>query len=159
MPYLGRQVRILVESGKGRRVQVVFRHWEFRITVPEALVGDERRAAIEAAVVRWYRMRAAEHLAERAEHWAKLAGWAPSKVLVRDQRQRWGSCSPDGVLRFNWRIVMATPALMDYVVVHELVHLRVKAHSPVFWAEVARLMPDFGLRRARLKEMGPNLTV
>lgn len=159
LPYLGREVRMLVETGKRRRVQVHFTHWEFRIVAPEQLTGEERRSAILSAVTRWYKVQSAGQLEERIEQWTKVAGWSPTTILIRDQRQRWGSCSSDGVLRFNWRIVMAPPALMDYVVVHELVHLRVKAHSPVFWAEVARLMPDHGLRRARLKELGPNLTI
>jgi len=107
--------------------------------------------------VKWYRERAVERLGERTEHWAKVAGRKPTGVLIRDQRQRWGSCSPDGTLRFNWRIVMAAPTLIDYVVVHELAHMQVRTHSPAFWAEVGRLMPDYGIRRALLKEQGPRL--
>jgi len=159
LPYLGRQVRLFVEHADTRRTTVEFEHWSFRITVPAHLDGEERRAAIESAVVRWYRARAAERLGQRTERWTKLAGWAPSAVLVRDQRQRWGSCSPDGTLRFNWRIIMAPPALIDYVVVHELVHLRVRTHSAAFWTEVARLMPDYPIRRATLRELGPSLTL
>jgi predicted metal-dependent hydrolase len=80
-------------------------------------------------------------------------------VLIRAQRQRWGSCGPDGTLRFNWRILMAPPTLIDYVVVHELAHLRYKHHDSAFWAEVSRLLPDYQLRRARLKEVGPRLSL
>lgn len=108
--------------------------------------------------MRWYKARASERLLVRTEYWAQRAGYAPTAVLVRDQRQRWGSCSPDGTLRFNWRIVMAAPALIDYVVVHELAHLRQRTHSAAFWIEVARLIPDYLLRRSRLKEVGPTLT-
>jgi predicted metal-dependent hydrolase len=156
--YLGREARLTVVHADVRRVSVEFEHWEFRIVVPAQLNGEERRAAVGSAVVNWYRARAGERLAERAEIWAKKADLTPAGVLVRDQRQRWGSCSPDGVLRFNWRIVMAPPAVIDYVVVHELVHLRSRTHSDAFWLEVARLMPDYGIRRSLLKEIGQRLT-
>lgn len=159
LPYLGRQARLFVRKAEERRTGVEFEHWAFHITVPMGLDGQERRASIEVALVKWYREHAVERLGERTAHWAKVAGWQPSRVLVRDQRQRWGSCSPDGMLRFNWRIVMAAPTLIDYVVVHELVHLQVRTHSPAFWAEVGRLMPDYGIRRALLKEQGPRLTL
>ena len=159
LPYLGREVRLSVENGNGKRVQFCFSHPEFHLVVPEHLAGDERRIAIVSVMTRWYQARAAEQLTERTEQWSKVVGRSPSRILIRAQRQRWGSCSSDGVLRFNWRIVMAPPAVIDYLVVHELVHLSVKNHSPAFWAEVARLMPDYGLRRAKLREVGPYLTI
>jgi predicted metal-dependent hydrolase len=159
LPYLGRQARLFVEHSAVRRPHLTFRHWSFFLTVPADLIGEERRAACERAVVAWYRARAAERLGERVAWWAARAGYAPKAVLIRDQRQRWGSCAPDGTLRFNWRIILARPALIDYVVAHELVHLKVRTHSAAFWTELARLLPDFALRRARLKETGGELTV
>ena len=86
-----------------------------------------------------------------------MARTVSSAVLVRDQRQRWGSCSPEGVLRFNWRIVMAPPALFDYVVIHELAHLRVRSHRAGYWALVAQAAPDHRVRRERLRALGPSL--
>lgn len=159
LPYLGRRVRLAVREEAIRQVIVRFTHWRFEIMVPRGLAGEERRAAIRRGVTRWYRARALERLGERAAWWAAQAGYAPTGVLVRDQRQRWGSCAPDGTLRFNWRIVLAPPSLVDYVVVHELAHLRERNHGPGFWAEVGRHLPDYGLRRAQLKELGPQLTI
>ena len=108
------------------------------------------REAIES----WYRERALEHLQERVAAWAPVVGDWPSRVSVGDARSRWGSCSPRGALRFSWRLVMATPDLLEYVVVHELVHLRVRDHSAKFWSEVARLLPDCKERRKRLRDFG-----
>lgn len=159
VPYLGRQVRLFVEPRAVPRVSVRFTHWDFHLTVPEHLTGDERRAAIERALTRWYKARATQRLAEVIARWSAQAGLSPTAVLVRSQRQRWGSCSPDGTLRFNWRIVMAAPDLIDYVVVHELIHLRVRHHDAVFWAKVARLLPDYQRLRAQLKENGAALTL
>ncbi len=159
LPYLGRQARLFVEQAEVRWPSVAFDHWDFYVTAPARLEGEERRAAIERALTAWYKRRAAERLTERTERWAKLAGRVPTAVLIRDQRRRWASCGADGTLRFNWRIIMAPPALIDYVVVHELAHLRVRNHSAEFWAEVSRLMPDYKVRRSQLKTLGLSLAI
>lgn len=158
LSYLGRQVRLFVTAETVRRIAVKFENWSFQITIPVDLAGETRRAAVQAALVRWYRARAEERLPERVAKWALAAGYAPSRVLIRDQRQRWGSCGADGAVRFNWRIIMAPLALIDYVVIHELAHLKVRRHTTAFWDEVARLAPDYAVRRLRLKELGPTLT-
>jgi predicted metal-dependent hydrolase len=159
LPYLGRQVRIQVTAAPVRRVTVRFTHWSFQIVEPEGLDEHKRRRAIERAIVQWYQARASERLRERVRCWAAVAGYSSPPVFIRSQRQRWGSCSADGTLRFNWRIVMAPPALIDYVMVHELAHLRVRNHSAEFWAILQRLMPDYERRRARLREVGPSLAL
>lgn len=158
LPYLGRQVRLTVQHAAAKRTDLKFQHWSFDLVVPASLSGDERRSAARSAAIRWYRRRASERLRGRVQRWAQIVGIEPPAVQIRDQRQRWASCGQDGTLRFNWRIMMAPPALIDYVVVHELVHLRMRNHSPQFWTELARLMPDYKPRRARLKEVGPSLT-
>ncbi len=73
------------------------------------------------------------------------------KVTIRDQRTRWGSCSSRGTLSFNWRLIMAPPDVMDYVVVHELCHLIEPNHSRKFWQLLAGLLPDFRQPRLWLK--------
>ncbi len=157
--YLGWPVPLAVEPTERQRVSAELRNDHFHIGVPAGLEGDERRVAIERAVMRWFGERAASYLEERVARWTQAGGRHPSRVLVRNQRKRWGSCAPDGTLRFNWRIVMAEPAVIDYVVVHELAHLAVHDHSPAFWAEVERVLPDYRARRSALKRAGPTLTL
>ena len=120
--------------------------------------GDERRERIRRAVVKWYRARASERVPACVARWHPRLGRGPApRVLIRDQRQRWGSCAPDGTLRFTWRAVMLEPALIDYIVVHELAHLTVRSHSPEFWRIVTAAMPDAQHRRRRLREAGRSL--
>lgn len=157
--YLGRRVRMAVLEAEVPAVTIRFRHWSFEVTVPGHLDPNARALAIRRAFVRWYKARAQTRLTDRVQHWTIALGQHPSEILIRDQRQRWASCSPDGVLRFNWRVVMAEPSLLDYVVVHELVHLAVKNHSAQFWAQVAAAIPDYEVRRRRLRELGPYLTL
>ena len=159
LPYLGRQVRLFVETANVRRVDVRFDHWSFRVVVPEHLRGDDRRETILHAITRWYKQRAQERLETRVQLWTGKLGCQVKRVATRDQRQRWGSCAADGTIRFNWRIVMAEPALIDYVVVHELLHLRVRNHGQEFWMAMATVMPDYKARRARLRGFGQTLVI
>ena len=155
LPYLGRQVQMVVENSDAvLRPEVRFRHWSFEVIVPSNLCSDERRDAIRAALIGWYRKQAQRRLRQSVKRWSLVIGQEPTTVLVRDQKRRWASCSADGTLRFNWRAVMLEPTLMDYVVVHELAHLSVKHHSREFWALVSKAMSDAEQRRRKLREVG-----
>ncbi|TAK80415.1 MAG: M48 family peptidase [Dehalococcoidia bacterium] len=159
LPYFGRSVRMFVHPVDGGDVRIRFHHWQFDVDVPRSLVGEQRYDVIRSAFERWYRVRAQDRLPARVDRVARLLGVNPTAILVRDQRQRWASCSPSGTLRFNWRALMAPPALLDYVVAHELAHLRVRAHTTEYWAAVAQAIPDYRQRRERLRDVGPLLVI
>ena len=155
LPYLGRNVRMVVDNADVRSPEVRFDHWRFRITVPQAIADDDRYEQVRRGVVGWYRRRAAVRLPEYVDRWwSRLGNGDLPCILIRDQRRRWGSCAPDGTLRFNWRAMMLDPSLVEYIVVHELAHLTVKDHSADFWGLVSQVMPDVGQRRQRLRETG-----
>lgn len=118
-----------------------------------SLDGVELRTLIE----RWYRREAAVWLAGRVEHYAPRLGVRPSRVTIRGQRSRWGSCSGKGTVSLNWRLMMVPGALSDYVVVHELCHLRHMDHSPRFWAMVGDVVPDYRERRRSLNALQGHL--
>jgi predicted metal-dependent hydrolase len=97
---------------------------------------------------------------ERVTVYSELMQLFPKKVAVKDQRRRWGSCSArTGALNLNWRIVMAPPQVVDYVVVHELSHIKHPNHSPAFWSLVAQFVPDYKARRKWLRQHGDRLVV
>jgi predicted metal-dependent hydrolase len=91
------------------------------------------------------------------EEEAPELGVEPTRIQIRDQRSRWGSCSTRGTLSFNWRLVLAPFEVLDYVVVHELCHLREPNHSSRFWKLVEGRRPDWRRQRAWLHEYGPEL--
>ena len=91
LPYLGRQVRMFIQKGTGKRATVRFRHWSFGVSVPAELEGDARREAIRRAFVRWYRRRAEHRMGLAVSRWSRAVGCEPRAVLTRDQRQRWGA--------------------------------------------------------------------
>ena len=99
----------------------------------------------------WYRRHAADVLHGRVAHFAPLVGVALPPIAVKDMRSRWGSCSARGNVSLHWGLVLLDPELLDYVVVHELVHLRRAHHQPAFWRGVERLLPDYRERRRRLR--------
>ena len=128
------------------------------ITVPRDIPDEQRSERIHRAIVVWYRRRAEVRIrTSLVRWWPRFGGRTQFQVLIRDQRQRWGSCAPDGTLRFNWRVAMLRPDLAEYVVVHELAHLKVRHHSPEFWGLLSRTMPDAQHRRHRLREVGRSL--
>ncbi len=92
-----------------------------------------------------------------ADEEAEALGVAYSRIAVRDQRTRWGSCSPKGTLSFNWRLVLAPFDVLDYVVVHEVCHLREPNHSAGFWRLVAERRPGWREQRLWLREHGAEL--
>ena len=155
LPYLGRNVRLVVEAADVVCPEVRFDHWRFRVSVPAELEGEDRQRRIRRVIVDWYRERAMQRLRSGVHRWWPRFGIGDEpRILVRDQRKRWGSCAPDGTLRFNWRVMMLEPSLVEYVVVHELVHLSVKNHSQDFWRMVGTVLPDVEHRRRRLREAG-----
>lgn len=147
--YLGRQYRLKLERATRAPARCVrlIGGW---LHVPAA-PGAE---AVRDLLVAWYRAHAARRLPERVPAWAPLLGVEPTNVLIRDQRKRWGSADGAGVIRLNWRVVQAPMRLVDYVVVHELVHLRYPDHTRDFWAALGGVMGDYEARREGLRRLG-----
>ncbi len=113
------------------------------------------RAAIRSALSR----RALIRIRERLTYYAPKIGVTFGRVAIRDQRSRWGSCSAKHNLNFNWKLIMAPPEALDYVVVHELCHLIEFSHSPKFWALVQAHMPEYIAWKKWLKQHGTELGV
>lgn len=105
----------------------------------------------------WYKGKAEALFLDRAAFWAARMGLAYRAVRIKDQRTLWGSCSREGNLNFNWRVVLAPPEVLDYLVIHELAHLREMNHSRRFWAHVAAQCPDWRAHRKWLREHSRDL--
>lgn len=93
-------------------------------------------------------------ISEKTAYYAKLMQVDYQRITIRDQKTRWGSCSSNGSLNFNWRLIMAPEPVLDYVVIHELAHRREMNHSPRFWQHVAAVMPDYQVHRNWLRQYG-----
>jgi len=154
LPFLGDRLHLLVREKTGKPA-VMSMLGALEVTVPKEMNG-KRRATVVAALERWYHGQAESELRTRVGRFATVMGIAPPAVLIRSQKHLWGSCSPRGVMRFNWRLIMAPPHLVDYVVVHELCHVRHPHHQKPFWDAVQAVLPDYRARRAELRRDGHN---
>lgn len=155
LPYLGGTLELLVlETQNGTRPHVERAEDRLCVELPQTASDGERRATVIAVIERWYKDRAQEVLSERVRHFAPLASASPAGLAVRDQKTRWGSCGKHGTLYFSWRLMLAPMPVLDYLVVHELCHLRQRGHGRRFWRSVAAVLPDFEEREAMLRRDG-----
>ena len=121
------------------------------------VVGGGAEADVPARLAGFLRAEARRRMGVLSAGHAALLGVRPKALRLKDTRSRWGSCAPDGTLAFSWRLVMAPDWVLDYVVAHEVAHLRELNHSPRFWAHVARLTPHRDAAVEWLRLNGPAL--
>ncbi len=120
---------------------------EFHLTLPEPEHDEAVRAAIKSVLSAM----ALKRIRERLDLYAPRIGVTFGRVAIRDQKSRWGSCSRKGNLNFNWKLIMAPPPVLDYVVIHELCHRLEFNHSPRFWSLVESQMPEYEAWKKWLK--------
>ena len=153
VPYLGRELRLRVRVERGRiRPHVALRGDELHVAVAEP-----GRAALRDALESWYRRRARVEVAARLDAACVRAGTGYERLSIRGQRTRWASCSSNGSMSFNWRLLLAPEEILDYVVEHEVAHLEVLDHSQRFWRLVARRSPRYREHERWLRRHGPAL--
>lgn len=154
--YLGRHLRLRVLNSKGGNKRKVFvKQGRFVVRLDGNFDGIDKSIAIRDALIHWYKRHARITLLKRIRIYSKKLGLSPPEMLLGDQVKRWGSCSKKGQIRLNWHIIMAPMSLVDYVVAHELCHLKYIDHSENFWKLLSSVMPDYEARRERLRKEGP----
>jgi predicted metal-dependent hydrolase len=152
VPYLGSLLTLNLSTGSPARVG----------RLGDSLIVHtprRTRAAVHAALVDWYRGEAARILGDHARELAARHRLSFRKIVVRDQKRRWGSCSSSGTLSFNWRLMLAPESVAAYLVAHELAHRVHPDHSRRFWVKVAELCPDFRQEERWLKKNGVSLVL
>lgn len=148
--YLGRHYETRVDDSP--RIYVRFQDGIFLIPL-QTLPYASRFMKI------WYKNEALRHIRQRCIHFSSIFGYAPKSVRISNAEKRWGSCGPAGTLNFSWRLIMAPPEIIDYLVVHEMAHILYPNHSRSFWEKVGALLPDYQQSRRWLRENGHLLVV
>jgi len=134
--YLGRQLKVVVRKRNGA-AGVRLEHDRLMVTLASDSDG------LYPVLEQWYRTQAARLMHEKAEVWSDKLDVNYSKINIRGQKSRWGSCSRNGNISFNWKLVMAPEPVIDYVVIHELAHIKQMNHSKRFWQLVADYCPEW----------------
>lgn len=166
------QVRAMAAELAPRQFQTGEKFWYLGQEIPLILVDRNRPVLVLERVFKlarasqlegkkiftgWYRRQARGLLSERVNQLAPRMGHAPPPIRITSARTRWGSCSSRGNLNFTWRLIMAPLPVIDYVVIHELTHLKIPNHSARFWEALSAAYPAYREQRAWLKENGHRL--
>jgi predicted metal-dependent hydrolase len=153
VPYLGERLRLRVRVEPGRtRAHVAMRGDELHVAV-----GERGPEAVRQALEAWYRRSARDEIGRRLDAAVARAGTSYTKLQIRAQRTRWASCSSDGAMSFNWRLLLAPAEILDYVVEHEVAHLECHDHSERFWALLASRCTAYRQHEAWLRANGHTL--
>lgn len=142
--FLGREIRLHVDIA-------LLGHGAF-LSRDVLRVYAADRASVGQTAIAWYRDEALRHFEARIAAIAPSLGVEPRRLVISNAKQQWGSCNTKGEVRLNWRLMQAAPVVIDYVVAHELAHLRHMDHGPRFWATVESVCPDYLRLREELKQ-------
>lgn len=155
--YLGRNYRLKLD--KTSSAQLKLKNGQFVLGMKSEVFTGEKSDFVRSSLLEWYFTHAKEKLEEKTKRYAKIIGVQPKSVQVKSYKSRWGSCSANGEISYNWKIIMAPHKVIDYVVTHELCHILHHNHSKEFWRAVERIDPDYKQSREWLKVNGTRLMI
>ena len=142
IPFLGKKYRLVVVPDDNESAPAIT-GGQLRVHVPHGLSDIMQCRLVKESLSQWYDEQARKILTERLGRLAISLGVRPVGVKIKRQVRRWGSCTARGEINLNWQLVMAPPVVIDYIIIHELCHLRVHGHQREFWEYVAQYLPDY----------------
>lgn len=151
LPYLGKSITLRLAAGPTEGISLHDLSGELALAAFEDATGDQ----VQDRVKKWLQQEAKRLFAERVPLYAEKLGVSCHSLGLSSATRRWGSCSPHGKIRLNWRLIHFPLPLIDYVIAHELSHLREMNHGPRFWVTVASIFPEYQSARKRLRELAP----
>ena len=150
IPYRGRKMPLTVRRTDADRANVTYRNG-FIVDLP-LWAGEDADELVASELQHWLKQRARRDVQEIAADLGKRFGLIPRSIRVADFANGWGSCGPEGNVLINWHLILAPRKVLEYVVAHELAHLRLRSHGPEFWALIGQVIPDFRGARAWLDQ-------
>ena len=154
--YQGSVYPMTIKTTKLKRVKIEFSEG-YTVHIPETMHPDKHHHEIREALIRWLKKQAKPLVEQLVETHAANKQLFPRTITIKTQKSRWGSCGIHNDININWLLLMAPKEVLEYVVVHELCHIKVKNHSRQFWSLVAEHIPDYQVRRNWLKKQGRGL--
>ena len=151
--FLGKKYPINLTKGSRLQSSISFNDSAWQVYLGAGISQERRQSEVRKLMVQWYREQAIELLGGRVYHYARIMGLQPPEIFIRSQKSRWGSCHyHQRKIYLNWQLIMTPLNVIDYVVVHELSHLKVPDHSKRFWKNVEKFLTDYKIRRRWLKD-------
>lgn len=156
VPFAGQHYPLQVITTTLKRAKLEF-NAHFIVSIPHTLTAAEHSTVIKTLVWQWLKNSAKQRIEQIIARHAPRRQLFPGKLALKTQKSRWGSCSTQNNININWLLILAPPEILEYVVVHELCHIREKNHSAQFWALVAEHLPHYQQQRDWLKRHGTTL--
>ncbi|MDB4230042.1 M48 family metallopeptidase [Paracoccaceae bacterium] len=147
--YMGRNYRLKIILKKEKEVKL--KDGYLNTYINKTVSKNNMEETVKKSLENWYQIKALEKLTEKTKRYASILGVTPKSVTVKEYKSRWGSCSSDGDISFNWRIIIAPHQIVDYIVVHELCHILEHNHSPKYWRHIKNVIPNHKECREWLK--------
>ena len=148
--YLGESYPLEIEESNNGE-------FPLRLSFGKFILDKDHVGRARDLFIRWYKKEAEENLTERVDYYSPRLRLFPKGIRITSAKYRWGSCSRENRLSFTWRIIMAPLSVVDYVLIHELVHIKEKNHSKRFWEYLESIIPNYKKHRLWLKEKGDSL--
>lgn len=154
--FMGRYLNLVITAGRG---SVCISNDDLQVTVPPGLQDEDRTLYIREKLLDYYHAEALKIFREKTTKIGEMFGLIPVYVAVKDYKSRWGTCFSDGRIYYNWKLILAPESIIEYVIAHELCHLKVPNHSKRFWQLVETVIADWKLRRKWLRINGHALCI
>jgi predicted metal-dependent hydrolase len=155
----GRRYPLKVKQDDVVLPSLSFEQSVFRAAIPKGVPESQYYHLLRPLFIQFYQRKAKQVINERIRKYIKYFDDSPKDVKIQSLKNKWGSCSPQNLISYNWRIIMAKTSIIDYVVVHELCHMKHKNHSKKFWHDVETILPDYKICKDWLRVNGDMLKI
>ncbi len=156
--YRGRRVKLYIERADIDKISVRYQNG-FYIQVPVVLEDEYNDQAIELALTDWMKDRVRQDCEIFSRKYGKLLGLKPKGIRIKEQKHLWGSCGKDNIININWKLIQAPKQILEYVVVHEICHLKYRNHSAKFWGLLRSVFGEIEICKRWLDKTGDKLGV
>lgn len=158
-PYMGILLELKTQNTQLKRIKVQREENVMMVSIPDFIVGEKRKELIKNSIMTWYKNEAKRVFKYKLDYYSQVMDLEYNRLRVKNQRTRWGSCSSKKNINLNWKILLAPNDVIDYIIIHELTHMKYMNHSQEFWQSVARYIPEYTSQKRWLKENGKNLSI
>jgi len=157
IPFKGEQKKIQLKTSSLKNIKVEFDQQVFTIFLPISLAEENRHELVRLAIIDWMKRQAAIEVKTSVDIYAEKYNLFPRFIRIKTQKSRWGSCGIHNDINLNWLLILTPLEVMEYVVIHELCHIKERNHSANFWELVEQHCPDYRLHRLWLKKNGQSI--